>query len=137
MTKEEILQNLSIEFSKLIKNYLSNLKMLDKKDKRELNNAINDFKSKIDTLTEQYTEIRLINKSLIREIIKQEYNKINESKKIPKKDTPEYHEHKIAISVVKNPTEGLFLGGLSEKDAIKTLQKKFGYSDEDIERLKK
>jgi len=55
-------------------------------------------------------------------------------KKSPKKGTPEDKQYKIAVDTVKNPDKSL-LGGPSEKEAIETLKKKFGYSDKDIKKL--
>lgn len=60
---------------------------------------------------------------------------LDEAKK-PKKGTPEWHQHRIAVDTVKNPNKAL-LGGPSEKEAIKTLKKKFGYTDKDIKKLQK
>lgn len=74
-------------------------------------------------------------KSELRQLIREELKKLGEAKK-PKKDTPEYHEHQIAIDTVKNPKKGVFMGGLTPEEAEKTLKKKFGYSDEEIEKLK-
>lgn len=75
-------------------------------------------------------------KSELRQLIREELKKLKEVKK-PQKDTPEYHEHKIAVDSIKNPKKAFFLGGLTPDEAEKTLKKKFGYSDEDIEKLKK
>lgn len=47
------------------------------------------------------------------------------------------HQKKIAIDTVKNPMKGKLLGGMSEKEAIKILKTKFGYSDSQIEKLQK
>lgn len=58
-------------------------------------------------------------------------------KKPPKKGTPEYHQYKIAVDTVKNPLKGKFMGGPTEKEAIGTLKRVFGYSDSDIRKLQK
>lgn len=59
---------------------------------------------------------------------------LNEKK--PKKGSPDYHQYKIAVDTVKNPAKSL-MGGPSEEEAIKTLKKKFGFSDKDIKKLQK
>lgn len=56
-------------------------------------------------------------------------------KRIPKRNTPEYHQYKIAIDTVKNPLKGKFLGGPNESEAIAILKNKFGYTDKDIKNL--
>lgn len=50
--------------------------------------------------------------------------------------TPEKHQLKIAKDTIKNPLKGKFLGGPSAEEAEKTL-KKFGYTDNEIKKLKK
>lgn len=47
------------------------------------------------------------------------------------------HQKKIAIDTVKNPMKGKLLGGMTEKEAIELLKKKFGYSDAQIKKLQK
>ena len=64
--------------------------------------------------------------------------KIRESvneKKVPKKGSPDYHQHKIAVDTVRNPMKAL-MGGPSAKEAEQTLLKKFGYSKKEVEKLK-
>lgn len=70
----------------------------------------------------------------LRRLVKQV---INEEKKIPKKGTPDYHQHKIAVDTIKNPMKGKFLGGPSEEEAKEILMDKFGYTLEDINKLTK
>lgn len=59
---------------------------------------------------------------------------VNE-KKVPKKGSPDYHQHKIAVDTVKNPRKS-FMGGPSATEAEETLMDKFGYSKKEIEKLK-
>ncbi|MFW6026498.1 MAG: hypothetical protein ACOCRX_09160 [Candidatus Woesearchaeota archaeon] len=61
---------------------------------------------------------------------------LDEAKKAPKKGSADYHQYKIAVDTVKNPSKAL-MGGPSEEEAIKTLKKKFGYTDKDIKKLQK
>lgn len=56
-------------------------------------------------------------------------------KKVPKKGSPDYHQHKIAVDTVKNPRKS-FMGGPSATEAEETLMDKFGYSKKEIEKLK-
>lgn len=58
-------------------------------------------------------------------------------KSTPKKGTADYHQHKIAVDTVKNPMKGKFLGGPSADEAEETLKTKFGYTQKDIDKLKK
>lgn len=60
-------------------------------------------------------------------------SRLNEYLEAVKKPT---HQLKIAIDTVKNPLKGKFLGGPSEEEAIEILKNKFGYSDDDIKKLK-
>jgi len=60
--------------------------------------------------------------------------KVNE-KKVPKKGSPDYHQHKIAVDTVRNPMKS-FMGGPSSKEAEETLIKKFGYSKKEVDKLK-
>lgn len=57
--------------------------------------------------------------------------------KTPKKGTADYHEHRIAFDTIKNPNKGFFLGGITEKEAIKVLKEKYEYSNADIEKINK
>jgi hypothetical protein len=57
-------------------------------------------------------------------------------KKVPKKGSADYHQHKIAKDTVKNPNKSL-LGGPSPEEAEETLMNKFGYSKKEIDKLKK
>jgi len=50
---------------------------------------------------------------------------------------PDTHQKKILIDTVKNPMKGKFLGGPSAEEAEKILRKKFGYTDDQIKKLKK
>lgn len=52
------------------------------------------------------------------------------------KKPAEWHEHKIAVDTVRNPSKGL-LGGPSAEEAETKLRGKFGYSDKEIGLLKK
>lgn len=47
------------------------------------------------------------------------------------------HQYKILIDTIKNPLKGKFLGGPTEEDAIEILKNKYGYTDADIEKLRK
>ena len=60
--------------------------------------------------------------------------KIINEKKLPKSGSADFHQHKIALDTVKNPMKSL-MGGPSEKEAIDTLKRKFGYSDSEIAKL--
>lgn len=75
-----------------------------------------------------------LTKSALREIIREELQQLSE-KKIPKKGTADYHQHKIALDTVKNPNKWM-LGGPNSDEAVEILKKKFGYSDTDIKNLK-
>jgi hypothetical protein len=59
---------------------------------------------------------------------------VNE-KNVPKKGSPDYHQHKIAKDTVKNPRKS-FMGGPSVEEAEETLMDKFGYTKKEIEKLK-
>ena len=59
---------------------------------------------------------------------------VNE-KKVPKKGSPDYHQHKIAVDTVRNPMKS-FMGGPSWKEAEETLIKKFGYSKKEVDKLR-
>ena len=59
---------------------------------------------------------------------------VNE-KKVPKKGSPDYHQHKIAVDTVRNPIKS-FMGGPSWKEAEETLIKKFGYSKKEVDKLR-
>ena len=56
-------------------------------------------------------------------------------KKVPKKGSPDYHQHKIAVDTVRNPIKS-FMGGPSWKEAEETLIKKFGYSKKEVDKLR-
>lgn len=60
--------------------------------------------------------------------------KIINEKKLPQSGSADFHQHKIALDTVKNPMKSL-MGGPSEKEAIDTLKRKFGYSDSEIAKL--
>ena len=49
-------------------------------------------------------------------------------KKIPKKNTPSWHQYKIAVDTVKNPMKGIFLGGPSYDEAVDILMNKFKFT---------
>jgi len=51
MDKSDILQDLSLEFSLMIKKNLKNIKKLDPKDQRELGKFIEVFKNGLDELS--------------------------------------------------------------------------------------
>lgn len=57
-------------------------------------------------------------------------------RRIPKKGTADYHQHKIAVDTIKTPMKGVFLGGPTAKEAEQILKTKFGYVQSDIDRLK-
>jgi hypothetical protein len=48
---------------------------------------------------------------------------------------PDKHQYKIAVDTVRNPMKGVFMGGMSEDEAIKILKTKFKYSDAEIKKL--
>lgn len=56
-------------------------------------------------------------------------------KKVPKKGSADYHQHKIAVDTVRNPIKS-FMGGPSWKEAEETLIKKFGYSKKEVDKLR-
>ncbi len=72
----------------------------------------------------------------IRQIIKEEIQKLDE-KKIPSKNTIDWHQHAICVDIVKNPSKAYFMGNISIKEAKETLKKKFKYSDDEIAELEK
>jgi hypothetical protein len=47
------------------------------------------------------------------------------------------HQLKICKDTVRNPLKGMFLGGPSASEAEQILRDKFGYIDEQIQKLKK
>ena len=49
---------------------------------------------------------------------------------------PEQHQLRILRDTVKNPAKGMFLGGPTAEEAEKTLKEEFGYTDEQIKKLK-
>jgi hypothetical protein len=51
MNNLEILQNFSVDISKVIKNHIKDIKKLDPKTQRELGNLIGDFKEGLDKLS--------------------------------------------------------------------------------------
>lgn len=58
------------------------------------------------------------------------------SKKLPTKGTPEYHQHKIAVDIVKNPMKTLLhTKPYSVEDAKKMLKQNYGYSEKDLKDL--
>lgn len=75
------------------------------------------------------------NESFIIESFSKFVESLNE-KKVPKKGSAGYHQHKIAKDTVKNPNKSL-LGGPSPEEAEETLINKFGYSKKEIDKLKK
>jgi hypothetical protein len=68
-------------------------------------------------------------------LLKKKKKKDVNEKKVPKKGSSDYHQHKIAVDTVKNPNKS-FMGGPSAKEAEQTLIKKFGYSKKEVEKLK-
>ena len=50
-------------------------------------------------------------------------------------NVPDKHQKKIALDTIKNPDKAL-LGGMSVKEAEEILKKKFGYTQEQIDKLK-
>lgn len=56
-------------------------------------------------------------------------------KKIPKKNTPEWHQYKIAVDTVKNPMKGMFLGGPSYSEAVDILMNKFNFTLSEVKKL--
>ena len=56
--------------------------------------------------------------------------------KKPRINTPEYHQHKIAVDTVKNPMKGLILGPPTAQQAEHTLRTLFCYTDSEIAKLK-
>lgn len=51
MDKMRILQNFSVDVSKVIKQHIKDIKKLDPKTQRELGNLIGDFKEGLDNLS--------------------------------------------------------------------------------------
>lgn len=64
------------------------------------------------------------------------YKKIFQEIKKPQ-TVADKHQYKILIDTIKNPLKGKFLGGPTEEEAIEILKNKYGYTDADIEKLKK
>ncbi len=64
------------------------------------------------------------------------YKKIFQEIKKPQTVTDK-HQYKILIDTIKNPLKGKFLGGPTEEEAIEILKNKYGYTDADIEKLRK
>jgi hypothetical protein len=71
----------------------------------------------------------------IKKVYQQNESVVNE-KNVPKKGSPDYHQHKIAKDTVKNPRKS-FMGGPSAEEAEETLVDKFGYTKKEIQKLKK
>jgi len=61
----------------------------------------------------------------------------DESADLDEASVGDKHQKKIAIDTVKNPMKGVIAGGMSEKEAIRILKNKFGYSDSQIQKLQK
>ena len=62
MDKMQILQNFSVDVSKVIKQHIKDIKKLDPKTQRELGNLIGDFKEGLDNLSttnESVNEVRV------------------------------------------------------------------------------
>ena len=72
-------------------------------------------------------------RSEIKKVYQQNESVVSE-KKVPKKGSADYHQHKIAVDTVKNPNKS-FMGGPSAKEAEEILMKKFGYSKKEVEKL--
>ena len=70
----------------------------------------------------------------LRQLIRKEVRRVMNEKKVPKKGTADYHQHKIALDTVKNPNKAFF-GGMDSDEAVEILKKKFGYSDSEIKKL--
>jgi len=49
---------------------------------------------------------------------------------------PDKHQLRVLKDTVKNPLKGVFLGGPSAEESEKILREKFGYSDNQINKLK-
>ena len=64
------------------------------------------------------------------------YKKIFQEIKKPQ-TVADKHQYKILIDTIKNPLKGKFLGGPTEEEAIEILKNKYGYTDADIEKLRK
>ena len=56
MDKMQILQNFSVDVSKVIKNHIKDIKKLDPKTQRELGRIIGDFKDELDSINESVNE---------------------------------------------------------------------------------
>ena len=63
------------------------------------------------------------------------FESVVSEKKVPKKGSADYHQHKIAVDTVRNPIKS-FMGGPSWKEAEETLIKKFGYSKKEVDKLR-
>lgn len=59
------------------------------------------------------------------------------SKSVPKRGTPDYHEHKIAVDTVKNPNKGMFMDGPSVEEDQETPKSNYVYSSAVINKLGK
>ena len=68
------------------------------------------------------------------EYLPKKYQKKAEAKK-PQRGTPDWHQHRISVDTVRNPAKEI-MGGPSAAEAEDTLRTKFGYSDEEIQKLK-
>lgn len=59
----------------------------------------------------------------------------NESRKPSRNNVADYNQHHIAVDTVKNPNKSMF-GGPSAEESEEILRNKFGYTDQEINRLK-
>ena len=47
------------------------------------------------------------------------------------------HQERICKDTIKNPLKGIFLGGPTAEEAEEILRKDFGYTDKQIQKLKR
>ena len=45
------------------------------------------------------------------------------------------HQLAICLDTLKNPNKGMFMGGPTYDESLEILKEKFGYSEEEIEKL--
>jgi L-lactate utilization protein LutC len=74
-----------------------------------------------------------ITKSQLKEMIREELKNLSE-KKVPAPRTPDWHQHAIAVDLVRNPYKSFF--GSNPKEAEEILKTKFKYTQADIDKLK-
>lgn len=127
-------------------NILSYLYVQGESDIEEMRATLDISAKELDTMLRELERGNLINRgghwaSLTskgkKKALKNEETDEEQDESLEEASVGDKHQKKIAIDTVKNPMKGSILGGMSEKEAIKLLKTKFGYSDDQIKKLQK